>query len=113
MKRFGLIAAMTLWASVADAHSPLQGTVPADGASVAAMPDALTMQFRGKIRLTKVTLAFDDGAPQDLDLGDQTNFATDYAIKLPDAGQGPYVVEWRGLGDDGHAQTGMFVFYVE
>jgi hypothetical protein len=28
-------------------------------------------------------------------------------------GAGDYVIEWRGLGDDGHPQSGSFTFRVD
>jgi len=108
-----LAAVLTLWAGTALAHSPLQSTYPGDGASVAAAPDAFEMVFRGKMRLTKVTLAFGDTAAQDLDLSEHTTFKSRFSLDLPVKGSGVYVIEWRGLGEDGHAQNGTRVFYVE
>ena len=47
---------LSLSALAAHAHSPLSPTSPADKAMVAAAPDAIEMDFRGKARLIRLTL---------------------------------------------------------
>lgn len=113
MKTVLLSALISLWSVAAFAHSPLQSTTPADGAVLAAPPSDIVMVFKGKIRLTRVTLAHAKGDAQDLVLGDQTAFQQDFMIPLSDFGAGEYLITWRGLGDDGHAQTGVFAFRVQ
>ena len=49
----------------------------------------------------------------DMDLGEQSAFTQEFALPMHDMGAGVYVVEWRGLGDDGHALNGTFSFTVE
>ena len=109
-----LIAGLTsLLATGVLAHSPLSATTPPDQATLAAAPDALSLTFKGTIRLTRVTSVHAGGPGTKLDLGDQTNFATDFVVPFAGMGPGAYVIEWRGLGADGHALKGTFSFTVE
>ena len=39
--------------------------------------------------------------------------AQEFALPMQDMGPGSYVVEWRGLGADGHALNGTFNFTVK
>ncbi|WP_411889377.1 copper resistance protein CopC [Yoonia sp. SDW83-1] len=113
MKYFLLAAFLGIFASGALAHSPLENTNPLDQSSIAVAPEELQLNFRGGMRLTRVTATHDDGEAFDLDLAGQTGFVSDYSLIFPDQGAGVYVIVWRGLGDDGHAQTGEFTFTVE
>ena len=102
-----------LFGTSLSAHSPLQSSVPANDAVVASAPEALDLMFQNPIRLTKVALAVNDGAPTDLDLGSVDGFVLQYSVLMSDQGSGDYAVEWRGLGDDGHPMQGTFRFTVE
>ncbi|MFG5381618.1 copper resistance protein CopC [Yoonia sp. R2-816] len=113
MKHLLLAGLIGMIATAATAHSPLQNTDPVDQSSIAAAPAELQLNFRGGMRLTRVTATHDDGEAFDLDLAGQTGFVSDYSLTFPDQGAGVYVIVWRGLGDDGHAQTGEFTFTVE
>ena len=95
------------------AHSPLQVTSPNDGAKLEAMPTEVTFTFKRNMRLTKVTSTHNGSDANSLDLNGQTSFATEFQIPFSANGVGKYTIEWRGLGDDGHAQKGSFVFMVE
>ena len=106
-------AAFALHLSVALAHSPLEVTVPADGAVLEEAPDSIRMSFKRGIRLTKIELINDGGPTVELDLSEFKGFAEDFAIPSQIKEPGSYVIEWRGLGDDGHPQNGSFSFVVE
>ena len=113
MKTFLLAGMIAIWATGALAHSPLDGTTPANDATVAQMPTEVLMDFKGDIRLTRVAITHADTPSVDMDLGEQTAFMQEFALPMHDMGVGVYVVEWRGLGDDGHALNGNFSFTVE
>jgi methionine-rich copper-binding protein CopC len=113
MKTFLLAGMIGIWATGAMAHSPLDATTPANEATVAEMPTEVLMDFKGDIRLTRVTITHADTHSMDMDLGEQTAFTQEFALPMHDMGAGVYVVEWRGLGDDGHALNGTFSFTVE
>ena len=112
MLRWVTLFAVLLGTSLA-AHSPLQSSVPANDAVVAAAPEALDLMFQNPIRLTKVTLAVDGGAPTNLVLESVEGFVLQYSVLLGDQGSGDYAIEWRGLGDDGHPMQGTIRFMVE
>lgn len=113
MKTFLLAGIIGIWATGAMAHSPLDATTPANEATVAEMPSEVLMDFKGDIRLTRVAITHADTHSMDMDLGEQTAFTQEFALPMHDMGAGIYVVEWRGLGGDGHALIGTFSFTVE
>jgi len=113
MKKILLAGVIGLWATGVMAHSPLDGTIPANEATVTEMPDEVLMDFKGDIRLTRVSITHADTHSMEMDLGDQTAFAQEFILPMHDMGAGLYVVEWRGLGSDGHALNGTFSFTVE
>ncbi len=48
-----------------------------------------------------------------LDLSDQSGFEKKASVPLEGMGAGTYRIEWRGLGADGHAMQGEFMFEVK
>ena len=113
MKTFLLASVVGIWATGAMAHSPLQATTPANEAVVTGMPSEVFMNFKGKIRLTRVAITHADAHSEEMDLAGQTTFMQEFTLPMPDLGVGVYVVKWRGLGADGHALTGTFSFTVK
>lgn len=113
MKTILLAGIIGISATAAIAHSPLKATSPADGSKLEQTPAELSFDFKGKIRLTRVTVRVADDTDIDLDLSAHKKFTLDYALPIEDMGSGVYEVEWRGLGTDGHAQKGVFNFTVE
>lgn len=113
MKRLFAIGLMLFWATTATAHSPLEATVPAGDAVVTNVPSEIEMTFKGTIRLTRVTLTHASKHSVDLDLDGFSGFISNYVIPLQSFDAGLYEIEWRGLGDDGHALNGTFSFTVE
>jgi len=113
MKTILLAGMIGFWATGAMAHSPLDTTTPTNEATVTEMPTEVLMDFKGDIRLTRVAITHADTPSMDMDLGEQTAFTQEFALPMHDMGAGVYVVEWRGLGADGHAVNGTFSFTVE
>lgn len=113
MKTLLLAGMIGIWATGAMAHSPLDATTPVNEATVTEMPTEVLMDFKGDIRLTRVAIIYADTHSMDMDLGEQTAFTQEFALPMHDMGAGVYVVEWRGLGADGHALNGTFSFTVE
>ena len=112
MKKTLLTILTGIWAASASAHSPLENTAPANGATLTEAPGEIVLNFAGSIRLTRVTLTH-AASETDLDLDGFNSFASDYAIPMQPSGEGTYQIEWRGLGDDGHPMNGTFSFTVE
>ena len=113
MKTFLRAGMIGIWATGAMAHSPLDGTTPTNEAIVTEMPTEVLMDFKGNIRLTRVPITHANKHSMDMDLGEQSAFTQEFALPMHDMGAGVYVVEWRGLGDYGHALNGTFSFTVE
>ena len=113
MKTLLLAGMIGIWATGAMAHSPLDATTPVNEATVTEMPTEVLMDFKGDVRLTRVAITHADTHSMDMDLGEQTAFAQEFALPMHDMGAGVYVVEWRGLGADGHVLNGTFSFTVE
>jgi methionine-rich copper-binding protein CopC len=113
MKKLLIAGFIGMLATSAMAHSPLQRTTPQNNAIVADMPAEVTLGFKGKIRLTRLKMTHMDQPSVDLDLTGHTGFIAEYAVPMQPMGKGSYLIEWRGLGADGHALTGTFSFTVE
>ena len=110
----GLYAAIiAIWATTAFAHSPLDGTIPTNEAIVSELPAEVLMDFKGDIRLTRVILTHAGSSAVNMELGEQKTFTQEFTLPMQDMGPGTYVVEWRGLGADGHALNGTFNFTVK
>ena len=107
------VMAFVLFASMALAHSPLEETVPDDGANLTVLPTELVIVFAHKIRLTRVVWTLDGNQTGPIDLSTVDGFATEFTLPFEGAGPGSYQIEWRGLGNDGHPQIGGFSFEVE
>lgn len=95
------------------AHSKANKMEPANGAIISTVPEQLSLTFVKKIRLTKVRMTHADKHSEDLDLGSQKTFLKEFSVPMNDLGSGNYLIEWLGLGDDGHPMKGSFSFEVE
>jgi len=113
MRQLFLAVLTGLWATGALAHSAMDRSTPANKATISDVPSQVTMGFTGGIRLTKVAVAHAGKNSAELDLGAQTEFGQEFTLPLKDLGSGEYVIEWRGLGTDGHVLNGAFSFTVE
>ena len=113
MKQLVLAALVGIWATSAVAHSPLKTTTPGNGAVVSEAPTEISLDFKGKIRLTRVSVSTAGQDSVDLNLGASKGFVSSYTLPFQASGDGTYQIDWRGLGDDGHALTGSFSFSVK
>ncbi len=113
MNKLTTFALMTVLATSAFAHSPVDHTTPENGATITEVPPEISFIFANDIRLTRVDLHHQDHPSVRLELGDQTSFDRVFTLPLEGMGKGTYRIEWRGLGSDGHAMQGEFSFTVE
>ena len=104
---------MMIWATGAIAHSPLKSTIPVDDAVISEVPLEVLLAFKGHIRLTRMTMTHADNDAVKMDIIGYNGFIKDYVIPVQSMGRGIYVINWRGLGADGHALNGKFSFLVE
>lgn len=109
-----IIAALVATLSIpAFAHSKKEGMTPADGSTVAEVPETIALRFNEGMRLTKMDMTHEDHPSVEIDLSGAKGFLKQYELPIQDMGDGTYLFEWRGLGSDGHPMTGTFSFIVE
>lgn len=113
MKRLATLALLSALATSAFAHSRVGSTTPENGAVIAEVPVDIGFNFAADIRLTRVIMTYEDHPAVRLDLGAQTSFERVFTLPLEGMGAGSYRIEWRGLGEDGHAMQGDFMFTVD
>ena len=104
-------AALLLGAAPAWAHSQLDGSNPANGASVATPPSSVSLTFNEDVQpgFTVITLIGPDG--KDYHSGDVTE--TDQTVKvdaLPLGPAGQYQIGYRVVSADGHPVSGKTTF---
>lgn len=112
MKKLLLAGIIGFWSTSALAHSPLQETTPINEANLEEAPSEVLLKFRADIRLTRVSLSHEEQPSVDLDLAKYIGFVSSFALEIEPSGSGTYVIDWRGLGSDGHALKGSFSFMV-
>lgn len=96
------------------AHSPLKTTSPAADEVLAKVPEHINLIFAKPARVTKVTLTHTNGDRTHSDRLQlpSKKFITEMALTFEPRGIGDYKVDWRALGEDGHALKGSFGFRV-
>jgi methionine-rich copper-binding protein CopC len=105
------LAAVLLGATRADAHNALQGTDPADGATVATPPTHVTLTFDQPAQAlgTEIVVLGPDGSTVSTGAAElvDTTVAQALAADLP---AGDYTVQWRVTSADGHPLSGELTF---
>ena len=108
----------SLWGimpSLVSAHSHLKKSVPAQGATVAAGPSDIRLQFSEVVepRFSKVTVELNDkpvaSEPAASDPSDKTTLIVKFAQPLQ---AGSYKVNWQAVSADTHKVKGSFTFQV-
>lgn len=101
-----------LGAGPASAHAALVGSDPADGATLAAAPTSITLEFNENVaQRAFVAIAAPDGsqvAVSDIRAGDRTVTAV---IAVADQ-KGRYSASYRVVSADGHPVTGTLTYDV-
>lgn len=100
--------------AVAQAHTKLEKSEPADGATLSAAPAMVQLFFNEKpdLKVSKVTLT---GPSGNVELGAAHSMA-DKDIMAGIKGSlanGKYTVNWQTAGKDGHVIKGAFSFTVQ
>lgn len=113
MKKLLIALTISVMTTGAFAHSKVDTMTPADGSVVDIVPEFVDLDFSKAIRLTKVEMNYADKHTKVLDLGEQKAFLKKFSVPLVGMGSGAYKINWRGLGEDGHAMKGEFTFEVK
>jgi len=107
----GLAIALALAPALAVAHSKSEATTPADGATVAEVPE-LSMRFDDPMRIISAKLSSSDGNVE-IERETGTDPAKEFRAMPVDAlAPGSYRFDWRGMASDGHPMQGSFSFTV-
>jgi methionine-rich copper-binding protein CopC len=107
-----VVAATMALAVPAGAHTELQATKPADGASVTAPIDEVTLTFNGPVRADGSTVTITGPGGQTVQNGPVSVIDTVVHQPVSPLRSGAYQVDWRVVAADGHALTGQFLFQV-
>ena len=111
LRPFAAFVLLAFLASPLHAHSRKEATVPADGATVAAV-ERVEMRFDKPMRIIAVSLrAAGAAVPLARETGMEPVTTFRAAPEAPLA-PGAYMVEWRGMSEDGHPMQGSFGFTV-
>lgn len=112
MKELLLTALIATLATGAFAHSTIKSIVPANNATVESVPEEIVINFSKKMRVTKITMTHMEKHSVDLNIDGLEKFLKSATVPMESMGAGAYKFEWRGLGKDGHAMKGEFMFEV-
>lgn len=112
MKQLLLATMMATFATGAFAHSDIKSIIPENNATVEAVPKEVIINFSKKTRLTMVSMIHMDHPSVELNIDGLKKFLKTATVPMDPMGAGMYKFEWRGLGADGHALKGEFMFEV-
>ena len=112
--RFLLLALLCGSVSVAQAHTHLQKSSPADGATLSTAPTEVVFQFSEPTRLTAATVQKEgEKLPPAALKAIEKQPAVSVSVPLGVAlSAGKYLVTWRALGPDNHVMAGKFRFSI-
>ena len=122
VRRFALVllalaggAALALGpAAPAHAHAVLESSVPAGSSVLDTAPTDITLDFDEPVTVEPGAIRLLDSAGKQITLGPPER-GTDASVvvsSVPDLKDGPYVVAWQVISQDGHPASGAFTFQV-
>jgi methionine-rich copper-binding protein CopC len=103
---------MATFSTGALAHSDIKSIIPENNATVEDVPKEVIINFSKKTRLTMVSMTHMDHPSVELNIDGLKKFIKTATVPMDPMGAGMYKFEWRGLGTDGHALKGEFMFEV-
>ncbi|SEA47930.1 copper resistance CopC family protein [Alkalimonas amylolytica] len=94
------------------AHTPMQFSIPADGAVLNESTAVVMLHFGDPVRMLSLDLTHQDQA---IEFGFERNRQpTDHIeFPLPTLAPGHYQLEWAALGADGHRVSGTISFQID
>ena len=105
------VLALTAWTQ---AHTKLEKSEPADGATLTTPPASVQLFFNEKpdMKVSKVEITGPSGK---VELGPAHSMATNdiMAAVKGSLGNGKYTVAWQAAGSDGHVSKGTISFTVQ
>jgi len=96
----------------ASGHSNSLDSNPMPGAVLTTPPDTLSVNFDAPMRIISVRLT--DAAGERFNVSAKAGRASSQSLTVtpPSLANGRYVLEWRGLSDDGHTLSDQLEFVV-
>ncbi|AGY92152.1 hypothetical protein SPICUR_05895 [Spiribacter curvatus] len=107
-----VMLALVLMGGDAAAHSMISSSEPADGATVAATPDRVSVSFDAPLRIVSATLTDEAGQSYAVSPLAGRSAAETLTVEPPSLPAGRYELEWRGLSEDGHTLSDAIAFTV-
>ena len=109
-----LLCALALFFTlgVAQAHTHLKSSTPADQAVLATAPKEVMLQFSEPTRLTAVTIQKDGEKNETALSGLPKEAAAHVTLPVAITTPGTYKLNWRAVGPDNHVMSGSIQFTV-
>ena len=129
MLRIGILIILTILPLQLKAHSPLDFSIPKNGALIENAPSELVLSFKSPAKLIKVKVAEIQstenssflkkilGTKEDnefilqQDISKELNLS--YRFTLPELPPGKFIITWRAMGEDGHILKGSISFEIQ
>ena len=111
MKMRNVLLVAAFLPALALAHAKLELTIPAADSSIAAMPAQVMLHFNEAVKITALTIE-KEGGKDKIDLKLPSAASSMVEAQAPKLGAGVYLLNWRGLSDDGHVMSGTVRFTV-
>ncbi len=108
-----ILTVALFYGTVAQPHTGLVHSVPANGASEKNSPADIELVFGAEVRLVDIRLSDGEGKSVELTTSRMLTPAIRFQIPVPTLAAGNYTVDWVVMGGDSHKMTGGFVFTVE
>ncbi|WP_284154949.1 copper resistance CopC family protein [Algicella marina] len=112
-RRTALLALAFCLAVPAFAHSKKEASSPADGATLSAAPEVITLTFDKPTTVTSIRLTGSDGTDHEVERRSPLTPATTFEATPAAIPAGSYIIEWRGLAEDGHPLQGTVSFSIQ
>jgi copper resistance protein C len=105
------LLAMSVLAFQAAAHTTLESSTPANGATLQQSPPVIEMKFHHPINLTSVVVVDASNTERKLEFAPHAS-AAEFKVSNPQLAPGHNEVTWKGLSQDGHVVSGSLEFEV-
>ena len=129
MFRIGILIILILLPLQLNAHSPLEFSIPKNGALIDSPPSELVLSFKSPAKLIKVKVAEKQSAEKSSFLkkflGTKQNneyilhkniskeLNLSHILTLPELPPGKFIITWRAMGEDGHVLKGNISFEIQ
>jgi methionine-rich copper-binding protein CopC len=100
-----------MWCVLAQAHTHLQKSTPAEGSVLMSSPPDIVLKFSEAARLTAAWIQKGTEPKQKL-IPLPEKAANEVTVAVPALTPGSYIVSWRAVSADGHVMPGQIHFTI-